>query len=81
MRTVASAWEDFKSKAFGNQEIHPIQEQEMRRAFYAGAYYMLNAFARIGEDDSISEDAGAAILDGYEQELRQFAKDVKEGRA
>ena len=57
-----------------------VQTQETRRAFYAGAWHMLNLLAELGED-SVSEDAGVDVLEALTAEARQFSKDVEEGRA
>lgn len=57
-----------------------VQLRETRRAFYAGAHHVLATLFDLG-DDAVSEDAGAAVLEALTQECRNFAVDVKNGRA
>ncbi len=55
-----------------------IQRVEMRRAFMAGAWGLLQQLRRF--DDSVSEEVGAAHLVRWEQELQAFQRGVLEGR-
>jgi hypothetical protein len=48
-----------------------IQRKEMRRAFYSGAWALLQEMKRLGEDD-ISEEVGADILEAVDAECCDF---------
>lgn len=77
MNTIQEQWESFR-KAVIPPTAGPVQVQEMRRAFYAGAEAMWRINMAIGED-SVSEDGGVAILEGVNQEIRQFVEQVQRG--
>lgn len=77
---MAEQWD-----SFARQIIPPgapaVQRQEMRRAFYAGAQAILYGILTnlAPEHDPTPEDLQA--LENVAEELRAFAKHVKEGRA
>jgi len=78
MNTIQEQWNSFASLVVP-KNAPPVQRQEMKRAFYAGA----EALARIqfvisGPD--MSEDAGVQILEGCHEELRLFAHQVSQGQ-
>jgi hypothetical protein len=79
MRTIADQWALFE-KLVIPANAPPIQRQEMRRAFYAGAEALLGLQMEIG-DGSITEEAGVAIIEGWHDECRRFAAMVAEGKA
>lgn len=57
----------------------PVQVQECRRAFFAGAAQVVLIMERIGEDD-VSENAGVEILEATRQELQRFVAAVGTAR-
>ncbi|WP_088893147.1 hypothetical protein [Leptolyngbya ohadii] len=69
--TIRQKWQQFERSVMPI-DASPIQKQEMRRAFYAGAFALLDIVAQIGSDESISEEAGALLLDKIEAELKAF---------
>jgi hypothetical protein len=79
-RLMAEQWELFV-QAVGLNAVSEVQRSEMRRAFYAGAHAILirviAAFAPEGEPT----DADMEIMESVHQELLDFAKDLKDGRA
>lgn len=82
MKTIKAQWESFEAALL--QEAPPIQRQEMRRAFYAGAQSFFGIMqGSLSETDDPNEvtEADLNLLDELEEELNQFAKDVVEGRA
>jgi len=79
MNTVQEQWDEFR-KLVVPKDAAPIQVQEMRRSFYAGVEAMLRIQWAIGED-SVSEDAGVAILEGIHDECQRFAQEVLGGKA
>lgn len=70
MAKLQEQWQSF-DQAIIPKNAPPIQRQEMRRAFYAGAFAMLNISKQLGDED-IDMDAGVAVLEGVEQEIQQF---------
>jgi hypothetical protein len=74
MRTIQEHWDSFE-KAVLPKDASPIQVQETRRAFYGGAQSMIFALMEMGDSD-VSEEAGANILEGYNQELSEFSKRI-----
>ena len=79
MNTVQEQWESFASLVIP-KNAPPVQRQEMRRAFYAGAEAMMRIQWAIG-GEGISEQAGIQILEGCSDELKRFAQQVAQGRA
>jgi hypothetical protein len=79
MNTILEQWESFSAMALP-LDAPPIQRQEMRRAFYAGAEAMARIQFSVG-DRAMSEDAGVQVLEGCHDELRGFARRVVEGKA
>ena len=77
MSTIQQEWEDFKA-AVMPKDAPPIQRQEMRRAFYAGARTMLSLHL---DTCDLSKDEWITNMQGWHAECTQFAQDVKAGRA
>jgi hypothetical protein len=77
---MAEQWDQF-ARAVLPPGTPPIQRQEMRRAFYAGAqgilFGVIAAFAP--ESDPTPEDL--AVMSDLQRELSDFADMVKAGRA
>lgn len=59
---------------------NPVQVQETRRAFYAGAAHLFDAITRAVGPDSVSEDDGVVVFDGVQAEIDEFLALVKRGR-
>lgn len=78
-RTIAQEWATFE-QAVMPRGAGPIQRQEMRRAFYGGFQAALQAGLEIAEAD-LSDTAGAAVLQGYHEEVALFVREIQEGRA
>lgn len=77
---MAEQWDQF-ARAVLPQNAPPVQRQEVRRAFYAGAQaIMLKVIATLASD--AEPTAGdLQIMEDLERELSDFAESVKEGRA
>lgn len=73
-KRIESEWNKFE-KAVMPKDASTLQRVEMRRAFYAGAWMMLQAAKELG-DESISEDAGVMALEAMEAECIEFMKRV-----
>ncbi len=74
--TVFEMWTTFRNEAL-REIVNPIQIEETRRGFYAGAASMLELMMRVSPDD-VSEDRGVEMLEALHQELRAFATDFRE---
>lgn len=72
-------WQSYRRKVLP-AAAPPVQVQECRRAFYAGAMAAFAIYHAIG-DDAISEDEGVQILSDLQDELDEFPKLVREGKA
>ncbi len=73
---IREQWESFSRIL--PRDASATQISEMRRAFYAG----VEAMIRINLEVTVmSDDSGAIELQRLDEELAQFAADVKEGRA
>lgn len=79
MNTIAQQWGAFEALVVP-KDAPPVQRQEMRRAFYAGAEAMLRMQWEIG-DKAVSETAGVAMMEGWHDECRRFAHQVAAGAA
>ena len=78
MNTIQVQWNSFE-KMVVPQDAPPIQRQEMKLAFYAGAEAMMRInFAVV--HDSISVEAGFHILNSCHIECLEFADQVAEGK-
>ena len=77
MNTVQAQWESFLAQALPDG-AHPVQIQEMRRSFYAGAAAMRQLTATASD---LSEDAGTAVLESLLIELNEFGNAVMRGEA
>lgn len=73
-KRIASEWNNFE-KAVIPPNAPGVQRKEMRRAFYAGVWAMLQAAKELGEG-SISEDAGVIALESIEAECQEFMSRV-----
>ena len=76
---IATAWVSYMDEVIPHN-APPVQIQECKRAFYAGAQALLTLVTDLGEDN-VSEDAGVLLLEAMHVEMRAFLKDVKAGRA
>jgi hypothetical protein len=78
-RLMAEQWDSF-ARATLPRFAPPIQRQEMRRAFYAGAQGIVTPFLGfLGPGPVKPEELEAAV--DLQAELQEFAQLVKDGRA
>lgn len=75
MKSIEQEWLSFSAMIFDKVNPAPNQVDEMRKAFFAGAWAMLCAVKRIGEPD-ISETAGMQYLEARQQEGERFYRDL-----
>jgi hypothetical protein len=72
LRTVEEGWLSLRAAA-KLDHAPGVQQQEMRRAFYAGVAFTLSEAENIGASDDIGEQAGADHLEMLKQETIMFA--------
>ncbi len=70
MKTVASQWEEFRSKVMP-ANAPTVQVTEMRRAFYSGAYSFLAELMNFDPGTEATE-ADLASLDAAKVEMETF---------
>jgi len=77
---MAEQWDEFARKVIP-KNVLPVQRQEMRRAFYAGAQALhFGVMAALTpETEPTAEDL--QMMENLERELKDFAKLVAQGRA
>lgn len=79
-QTVAEMWDEFWTAVKPQGPVSRDQLIDMRRAFYAGIYSMLAVNCKTGSPE-VSEDDAVAWITSIRKECRQFADDVKAGKA
>lgn len=79
-KIMADAWASFEKAVMPNGASH-VQRTEMRRAFYAGAQGVLGGMLSMLDPGHEPTEDDYKVMDGVEQELEDFQKDVSEGRA
>jgi len=75
MKSIEEEWNGFSAMVFAKINPSSTQVEEMKRAFFAGAWAILCAVKRIGDPD-ISEEAGMAFLEERQSEGKQFYQDL-----
>ena len=73
MRTIQAKWESYRDNVLP-KGCHENQIIETQRAFYAGAYVMLNMMSY--DISAESEAAAVEIIKGLHREARQFMEQV-----
>lgn len=69
---LGDLFDDYVRTAFKDVPIGDTQLNEMRKAFFAGCYGVLQITAKIG-DDEVSEDFGCYVLESMHQEVKRYA--------
>lgn len=79
-RLMAEQWSEFETKILP-KNCGPVQRREMRRAFYAGAHAILFRVIELlaPETEPTAEDL--QIMTDLNAELKEYAEDLKAGRA
>jgi hypothetical protein len=74
---IMQEWEEFAG-AVMPPDPAGNQVQEMRRAFFGGAFAMLSLMMSIASDD-VDEDAGVILIDEAKIECLDFVKRIATG--
>jgi len=77
---MAEQWDQF-ARAVLPTNCAPVQRQEMRRAFYAGAQGILFRVIASFAPESEPTASDMQVMEDLNQELQDFAKLVQQGRA
>jgi hypothetical protein len=76
---VGMEWRSYQDNLL--QGAPPIQIQETRRAFYAGASSFMNImFERVSQEGEITA-SDEQLMDDLQAEFRRFLSDVLDGKA
>ena len=78
--TLADQWMEF-SKEFVPANAPPVQTQECRRAFYAGAAAFFSTIYHSMDEGAEATDADVTKLAAMHQELIDFGLFVGDGKA
>ncbi len=79
-RRLAEAWESYQTRILPT-EAPPVQIQECRRAFYAGAAALFETLMAGLEPGTDPTPRDLTLVDGLADELRTMVLDVAQGRA
>jgi hypothetical protein len=79
-KIIEQQWRSFAERCIP-VEAGPMQRQEMRRAFYAGAAGFLTALMDKLAPGQDATDADLKMMISIGEELEQFGKDVVAGHA
>jgi hypothetical protein len=81
IRIIDKEWRAFASRIY--QGASPLQVQECRRAFYAGAVSMFHAMVESvssGESDQPTA-ADLQLMEDIDTEIETYVQDLQHGRA
>ena len=73
-KRIEAEWNNFE-KAVMPKDASTLQRVEMRRAFYAGVWAMLQTAKEL-TDESTTEEEGAMALDAIQAECMEFMSRV-----
>ena len=77
---MAEQWDQF-ARSVLPAGISAVHRQEMRRAFYAGGNSILFRIIAAFAPESEPTEADLQVMQDLQDELQDFARAVKEGRA
>lgn len=77
LKTIEEEWTGFSEMIFSKLKVPPgpVQVEETKRAFFAGAWAMLTAFVALG-GPQFSEEQAVRFLEEREEEGRAFYQDL-----
>lgn len=77
--TLAAQWASYEVILLA--EAGEVQRRETRRAFYAGAQALLVVMTSGLSDHAETTESDEALMASVDAELKQFVRDIEEGRA
>jgi hypothetical protein len=81
MKRIYNEWRSFENSVLIPIGASRLQRREMRRAFYAGAQRLFAVMVNGASDQEDVTEADLQMMEGISQELDQFARDVRSGKA
>lgn len=78
--SLAVAWASFRDRVIP-KDAGPVQLQEMRRAFYAGAWALHTSMNAIALNPEVKDCTATILMESLTVEMEQFQADVKAGKA
>lgn len=75
LNSIAHEWQAFAKMVFAGTQPCQTQIDEMRKAFYAGAYTLVCAINEIGEPH-VSEQQGVVYLETIRDECERFYRGI-----
>lgn len=78
LKLIAKGWQTYRACVLP-QDTPAIQIQECKRAFYAGAWYVVRTIEVLG-DEHVSVIAAAMTMQSMCDESEQFCTDVSDGK-
>lgn len=79
-KLIADGWREFEIDVIP-LNAPDIQRTECRRAFYAGAISIFNGLLSELRPGAEPTDADLKVIDALAAEIKQYADDLKAGRA
>ena len=80
-RRLRDIWSDFEAKLLDPEGVGDAQRQEMRRAFYAGAFGLQDALARAVSSGDVMTRDDEQMLEDLATEREEYLLDLKLRRA
>lgn len=81
MKLVEEGWESYVRDVLpGDLPRSSVQYRETKRAFYAGARSILDSLLKVFGPDHEPTESDLMMMEGVEEELKQFWKDVVAGK-
>lgn len=75
LKSISDEWTDFSEIVFRGMSPCQVQRREMKKAFFAGAFVMMETIKEIG-DGHISDQEGIDHLASIEVEILEFMKSM-----
>lgn len=75
MKYIEREWDAFSKKIFDKLNPSPIQVEETKRGFFAGALAVIRIIEQLGEPD-VSEDDGVLVLEKLKLESQEFFRNL-----
>lgn len=75
LKSIEEEWNGFSAMVFRNFTPSKTQREEMKKAFFAGAWALFTALEYIGTD-AVTEDQGEAYLEARRAECLAFKNQI-----
>lgn len=77
LKTIEEEWQGFSAMIFGKMKVPPgpVQVEETKQAFFAGAWAMLTAMQIVGTPE-ITEAEGRRFFEDRHREVKEFCRQL-----